>query len=123
MLLAGKRAKPCPNQKSRWQLPQEGDFCLSKGHTWAQPCARRTRLTESPSSGRPLHCFSYSRYDVVGVWPGSAQELCQESALSGNDLLPVDKDFKLPPPTALKFNGRTQGITDGDSETRCLRGR
>ncbi len=70
-----------------------------------------------------MRCFAYSRYDVVGVWPGSAQDLGEESALAGNDSLPVNKDFELSPPTPLKFNGRIKGITDGGSETRCLGGR
>ena len=74
------------------------------------------------SSGWPLHCFTHGRHDDDVVWLGSAQELCHKSALAGNDLLPVDKDFKLPPPTALKFNGRIQGITYRGSETRCLGG-
>ena len=75
------------------------------------------------SSGCPLHRFAYRRYDVVGVRPGSAQELGEESALSRNDLLAVDDDVELAPPSLLEFNVGVQSSMDVGSETRCLFGR
>ncbi len=75
------------------------------------------------SSGCPLHRLAYGRYDVVGIRPGSAQELGDESALSRNDLLAVDDDVELAPPSLLEFNVGVQSSMDVGSETRCLCGR
>lgn len=70
----------------------------------------------------PLHCLAHSRYDILGVRPGSAQQLREQSTLSGNDQSAVDDDVELPLPTFLKFDGSTQSIMNEGSETRCLFG-
>lgn len=69
-----------------------------------------------------LHSFAHSRYDVLGVRPGPAQEFGKQSALSGNDWLAVDDDVKLPSPTLFELDGRPQSVLDEGSETRCLCG-
>ena len=79
-------------------------------------------MSSAASSGFPLHRFAYSRYDVIGLRPGSAQELGKKSAPAGHDWLAVDDDFELTPPSLLEFNGSIQSIMDDGSETRCLPG-
>jgi len=73
-------------------------------------------------SSRLLHSFAHNRYDVFGVRPGSAQELGEQSTLSGNNWSTVDEDVELPPPTLFEFDGSPQSIMDEGSETRCLCG-
>jgi hypothetical protein len=77
---------------------------------------------ERESSGCLLHSFAHSRYDVLGVRPGSAQELGEQSTLSGNDWPAVDDNVELPPPTLFELDGSPQSITDEGCETRCLCG-
>ena len=74
------------------------------------------------SSSRLLHRFAHSRYDVLGVRPGSAQELSEQSTLSGNDWSTVDDNVELPAPTLFELDGSSQSVMDEGSETRCLCG-
>ena len=67
-----------------------------------------------------MHRFAYSRNDVLGVRPGSAQELGEQSTLSGNDWSAVDDNVELPASTLFELDGSPQSITDDGSETRCL---
>jgi hypothetical protein len=70
------------------------------------------RSHQSESSGCLLNGFAHSSHDVLGVRPGSAQELGHQSTLSRNDGSAVDKNFKLPPPTLFEFHGSPQIILD-----------
>ena len=67
-----------------------------------------------------LHSFAHGRYDVLGVWPGFAQKLGEQSTLSGNNCSAVNDDIKLPPPTLFELNGNPKSILNEGSETRCL---
>ena len=74
------------------------------------------------SSSRLLYRFAHSRYDVLGVRPRSAQELSEQSTLSGNDWSTVDDNVELPAPTLFELDGSSQSVMDEGSETRCLCG-
>ena len=63
-----------------------------------------------------LHSFPHSRYDVLRVRPGPAQEFGKQSTLSGNDWSAVDDDVELPSPTLFELDGRPQSVMDEGSE-------
>ncbi len=86
------------------------------GHVITRQCDR------AASSSRLLHRFAHSRYDVLGVRPGSAQELSEQSTLSGNDWSTVNDNVELPAPTLFELDGSSQSVMDQGSETRCLCG-
>jgi hypothetical protein len=63
-----------------------------------------------------LHSFPHSRYDVLRVWPGPAQEFGKQSTLSGNDWSVVDDDVELPSHTLFELDGCPQSVMDEGSE-------
>ena len=67
-----------------------------------------------------LDSFAHSRYDVLVVRPGSAQEFGKQSTLSGNDGSAVNDDVELPLPTLFELDGSLQSVMDECSETRCF---
>jgi hypothetical protein len=69
-----------------------------------------------------LHGRAHGREDVLGARPRLAQELREQSTLSGNHWPTRDKDIELPQPTLLELNGDPQSVTQEGSETRCLCG-